>query len=750
MGRSTLGSLLVKEGLLSDEDRQTILRLGSRGAASFAKGILATGLLSDEELASYLAERTNFSITPKNFAETADPDAITSLDTQLLARLEVFPLQKSGDSLTVAMVDPLDQETLSHLSFFTNLRIRPVIAPLKQIHSAIEKVVPGFKPRHTQLESFLSNHVAMAYQAQQSHDLAPQKPNADKSLAQASKISKPSFPVIESSDDGDESPGLALQNLPPIAGDDSQDSIEIAVSEEISAGGGNIPIQSQPSDSDELARPSDSESGFEEMTSLESDGSFEELTNAPKSDGFEDLASAPQGDGFEDLASTESGLEEMAGSEPGIDSLELTASDPDLSLEDTATGSADADLGLEEAPSVSEEDTPLEEIESVPESDIGLEELAATSVKVDAVSAPPESPDAGIDDVVDDMDTLDSLPAKPMDDELGLEEFSADDMGLAETEAAPKEKTSSLAQSDDLAQGDKSDNVGELGDDFDLASEEIDKDLNLASGEIPDDLELGSDKLSTIEEEPASQSLDADSDLTTLGLVDDDDILEAPVVPPKTSDIPAADSIDVVDDLDSFTEDDAFADAGDLAAIEPAPEEPPPQAPTAKAPTRAVSQSASTPAFARAVANLNEGLVKLTLSTSQASRLKAAANSFSKTFPQGVLFAAGGGGQKPIVGWTTEEGKINNFTEKELEKFPGNSFDFTMAQQEGTKWLRINPEPSFFDTKDKMVVSGNHVFAGEKGLFALLQGDPDLFANSNFFETSSAFLRAVLEKLEVS
>jgi hypothetical protein len=89
MGTSGLGSLLVKDGLLSEQDRLTIMRMSGHGSGAFAKSVIATGLLTPEELASFIAEKTPYQVASKNFAATAAADALAALDTHLLAKLEV-------------------------------------------------------------------------------------------------------------------------------------------------------------------------------------------------------------------------------------------------------------------------------------------------------------------------------------------------------------------------------------------------------------------------------------------------------------------------------------------------------------------------------------------------------------------------------------------------------------------------------------------------------------------------------------
>ena len=166
MGASGLGSLLVKEGLLSEQDRQTIARTCGQRSWAFAKSILATGMLDEDELAAFFAENTKFEVAPRGFIQHIDRDLLDKLDGRMVARLEVLPIQVDWEFIHVAVVDPLDKSTISQLEFFTGLKVIPVIAPISEIYRGIQKLVPDFKPHFNALSSFMDNHASNAWQKQ--------------------------------------------------------------------------------------------------------------------------------------------------------------------------------------------------------------------------------------------------------------------------------------------------------------------------------------------------------------------------------------------------------------------------------------------------------------------------------------------------------------------------------------------------------------------------------------------------------
>ena len=154
-----LGHLLVAEGLLSEQDRKTIHEASGSTPGAFAKGILALGLLGDDELAAFIADRTHFRVAAKDIFSEVDDRALGAIDTPLLRQLEVLPLRLDSNVLAVGMIDPLDRATVHQIEFFTGCKVRPLIATLKQVRTGLARLIPGYQPTPSPFEVFMSTHM---------------------------------------------------------------------------------------------------------------------------------------------------------------------------------------------------------------------------------------------------------------------------------------------------------------------------------------------------------------------------------------------------------------------------------------------------------------------------------------------------------------------------------------------------------------------------------------------------------------
>lgn len=156
MSTSGLARYLIKEGLLSESDCHLIARDNGNTGAAFAKVVVSLGVLTEEKLAQFLVQKTKLPMIPHNQFCTVKPGAESALALPLMKTLEVIPVELHNNQLTVAMADPLDQDTLQQLRFFTDFRIKPVIATFTTLYKSLENLVQGFSPEKTTLQKLLA------------------------------------------------------------------------------------------------------------------------------------------------------------------------------------------------------------------------------------------------------------------------------------------------------------------------------------------------------------------------------------------------------------------------------------------------------------------------------------------------------------------------------------------------------------------------------------------------------------------
>ena len=139
-----LGDRLIAEGLITREQLAQALAAQKGTRDKLGTILVSLGLLTEERLLGFLAQQHNVpSITLGQI--DIDPEVLRLVPGPLAEKLEVLPIKRTGNMLTLAMADPTNVLALDDVAFMTNLQIQPVVASQVDIRSAIERLynTPG-------------------------------------------------------------------------------------------------------------------------------------------------------------------------------------------------------------------------------------------------------------------------------------------------------------------------------------------------------------------------------------------------------------------------------------------------------------------------------------------------------------------------------------------------------------------------------------------------------------------------------
>jgi type IV pilus assembly protein PilB len=133
-----LGDLLIEAGLVSalqvraalQEQRAQKLRLGS--------ALVQLGFLPEAKLAVYLSRLTHLPCVNPEAVDVPD-DVIGLVPTDVALEHCVYPLRVQGDTLHVAVADPLDDDLRDRLARSTGLNVTQLVSPDVRIKNAIRR-----------------------------------------------------------------------------------------------------------------------------------------------------------------------------------------------------------------------------------------------------------------------------------------------------------------------------------------------------------------------------------------------------------------------------------------------------------------------------------------------------------------------------------------------------------------------------------------------------------------------------------
>ena len=133
-----LGEILIARGKIDAEDLERALELQRERGDKIGKIFVDMGLLAQRDMLSALSDQLGI---PLAAVDTPPPSApeIDGLSQRFLRQCRAYPLELKESTLTLAMADPLDFETIAAVRSFSGLEIRTVLAPEQEILDALER-----------------------------------------------------------------------------------------------------------------------------------------------------------------------------------------------------------------------------------------------------------------------------------------------------------------------------------------------------------------------------------------------------------------------------------------------------------------------------------------------------------------------------------------------------------------------------------------------------------------------------------
>jgi type IV pilus assembly protein PilB len=136
-----LGEMLIKDQIIAREDFEMAARKQTETGLSLGRILIDMGRASEWEVAATLGKQLNVPFITLAHYEI-DPEVLKSIPVDLVHKYKIVPVDRTGDSLTIALADPSNIYLLDELRLLTHCQIIPVISFESDIKEAIEKYFP--------------------------------------------------------------------------------------------------------------------------------------------------------------------------------------------------------------------------------------------------------------------------------------------------------------------------------------------------------------------------------------------------------------------------------------------------------------------------------------------------------------------------------------------------------------------------------------------------------------------------------
>jgi type II secretory ATPase GspE/PulE/Tfp pilus assembly ATPase PilB-like protein len=149
--RQKLADILLKEKLLTGEQLSHARTISKQDSISLEKALLRLRFLDEVQLAKTVAIEYDLSFVHIG-SLTIDPELAKYLNASYAQKQKIVPISKIGNTLTLAMSQPLKLQELKDLESTIRLKIIPVITPESEILQAqqrLYKSVAAEQPQDT-------------------------------------------------------------------------------------------------------------------------------------------------------------------------------------------------------------------------------------------------------------------------------------------------------------------------------------------------------------------------------------------------------------------------------------------------------------------------------------------------------------------------------------------------------------------------------------------------------------------------
>jgi len=133
-----LGELLVREKLITPLQLQKAVEERRSGGGGLGYQLTRMGFIEENELTSFLSKQ--YGIPSINLYEfDIEPEIIKLIPKEVATKHQVVPVNRSGNTLIIAMADPSNIYAIDDIKFLTGYNIEVVVASESAIVEAIER-----------------------------------------------------------------------------------------------------------------------------------------------------------------------------------------------------------------------------------------------------------------------------------------------------------------------------------------------------------------------------------------------------------------------------------------------------------------------------------------------------------------------------------------------------------------------------------------------------------------------------------
>jgi len=137
-GVNRIGEMMVQNKVIEGSALQAAFQHMRQNGESFLNSLVSIGAVEAEQLHDFLS--TQFNVPAVKLSELElDQEIVSMLPESFAVKYKAIPINRTGNTLVVAMADPKNIEAVDEMKFLTEYNIETVVATEAEIREAIDR-----------------------------------------------------------------------------------------------------------------------------------------------------------------------------------------------------------------------------------------------------------------------------------------------------------------------------------------------------------------------------------------------------------------------------------------------------------------------------------------------------------------------------------------------------------------------------------------------------------------------------------
>jgi general secretion pathway protein E len=133
-----LGEMLIERRLIEPEDLERALEIQRERGDKLGKILVDLGFVAMRDVLAALSEQLSVELVTLEGPPPSSPE-LDGIAPRFMRQCRFLPVAIRDSTLTIAMADPLDFETIAAVRGFTGMKVEPALASEQEILDAVEK-----------------------------------------------------------------------------------------------------------------------------------------------------------------------------------------------------------------------------------------------------------------------------------------------------------------------------------------------------------------------------------------------------------------------------------------------------------------------------------------------------------------------------------------------------------------------------------------------------------------------------------